>query len=100
MFKQAKDQPLIVCNTSNPVNSHIFPVDRELIKELFIKELKYLRKFPEQIHNLGNSFFTSDSAEALERRSVFSDFFNQKNLQHMMPEIHKIMRRHVKEYRK
>ena len=54
-----------------------------------------MSKIPQNQHNIGLSFFVTESKHALKRRATFSKFFSQENLKRMIPQIHKIIYMHI-----
>lgn len=80
----------IIWNNSSSMNCAIYPIGKNLLKELLVKEFDILKKISKTpLISLG--FFVKSGKEALRKRKVFSQFFHQDNLRLMAPKIDRII---------
>ena len=96
VYHENKHEPIVAVNLAGSSSSFLIPFDKELVKALFRKEYKYLKKTPFRYHNIGKNMFTESNHKALERRAIFSEFFGPENVKRITPLIHSIFYRHIK----
>ena len=77
LVKQAitENKPAIVFNGQFGKTAMIYPLDIQLLKEFFLKEIQVVRKVPMGDHKVNLGFGFTDSESALKKKAIFSDFF-------------------------
>ena len=94
LCKKNQNEDLLVFNYHETLMAMIIPLNKKILKEMYVRELEILEK-TEVTPSFNFGFFLESGKEALHKRGIFSKFFHQENMKLIQPKIHAILDDHI-----
>ena len=84
---QNENAPGVVSNDNYKNRANIMLTDTKLIREFFLKEVEVCHRTDLIKLPVNFPFFWENTEEALQKRTIFAEFFRVDNLTHIIPEV-------------
>jgi cytochrome P450 len=95
LLEENNSEKVIAINSGSSSAPYILPIDRKLIKEIFLREKDCISKTP-FVDGATLGYFDHSGPKALYRRGLFKQFFRQENMEKISPKIQEIALRHIR----
>ena len=94
--KNFNDEKMLVMNQFSRTSAFIYPMNNDLIKEILLNELTFLKRYADPVQ-LKRGFFHDSGKDHTKKRVIFSTFFNQKNMTEIAPKFFEIAQQKITE---
>ena len=91
LYMEKSEEELLVFNQSRGTKSLVLLLGRSIISEFFKNEFKFSTKVP-LYQTVDFGFIDHGGPEAIRKKGLFKQFFDQENLEFLVPKIHEIVK--------